>query len=319
MTKPYFAVINREGRLLMYQSQSMKTIYSSYRSFWRFLLVVIGLFIGLFIVTDVQAQELEKTLLWKIEGKGIKPSYIYGTFHLLPQKDFEVKDKVREAFNTSEQIVLELDMDDPSMQKQVMENASMLDGKTLDQLLTEEEYAIMDRILVSTIGAGLDNYNTVKPVVLSSLLLPTLVDGLPASFELTFVQMASESGKEVLGLETVQEQMKVFDKIPYEDQIDDILEIVTEREKMKKLFNSMIEVYKKEDVNKMHKMISQYMDGENELTYFLSDRNKKWIARIGKYAKQKPSFFGVGAGHLAGEYGVINLLMKEGYTVTAVQ
>lgn len=297
----------------------MKAIYSSYLSVWRLLLIIVGLFIGLFIVTDVQAQELEQTLLWKIEGKGIIPSYVYGTFHLLPQKDFEVKEKVKQAFEASDQIVLELDMDDPGMQMQVMQNASMKDGKTLDGLLTEEEYAIVDRILISTIGAGLENYNTVKPVVLSSLLLPTLVDGLPASFELTFVQMAAESNKEVLGLETVQEQMQVFDKIPYEDQIDDILEIVTERERMQTLFNSMVEVYKQEDVTKMYQMISEYMDGKNELTYFLSERNKKWISRIDQYAKQKSSFFGVGAGHIAGDEGVINLLMKEGYTVTAIK
>ncbi|MEP5611491.1 MAG: TraB/GumN family protein [Cyclobacteriaceae bacterium] len=289
------------------------------RNFRRLLIVAIGVFVALSIVHEGKAQELEQSLLWKIEGKGIQPSYVFGTFHLLSQKDFQLKDKVKEAFQLSDQLVLELDMDDPSMQMKVMQNASMKDGKTLDELLTDEEYEMLDRVLISTIGAGLENYNTVKPVILSSLLLPTLIDGLPASFELTLVQMATEGKKEVFGLETIEEQMQVFDKIPYGDQIEDILEIVTERERMLSVFNLMVEVYKMEDASKMYEMISEYMNGENELESFLLERNKKWISRIDNFARQKSSFFGVGAGHIGGKEGVINLLRKEGYTVTAIK
>jgi len=61
------------------------------------------------------------SLLWKIEGKGIKTSYLMGTFHMLPQKDFLLKDKVKNAFKASDQIVLELDMDDPTMQSKMMQ------------------------------------------------------------------------------------------------------------------------------------------------------------------------------------------------------
>ncbi|MEP1096529.1 MAG: TraB/GumN family protein [Cyclobacteriaceae bacterium] len=297
----------------------MKLMNAPSRNFQRLLIIVIGVFIALSIVHESKAQKLEQSLLWKIEGKGIQPSYVFGTFHLLSQKDFELKEKVKLAFQAADQIVLELDMDDPGMQMKVMQHASMKDGKTLDELLTDEEYKMIDRVLISTIGAGLRNYNTVKPVVLSSLLLPTLIDGLPASFELTLVQMAAEKNKEMFGLESVAEQMQVFDKIPYQDQIDDILEIVTERERMQSLFNSMVEVYKMEDVTKMYEMISEYMNGENELASFLLERNRNWISRIDKFARQKSSFFGVGAGHIGGNEGVINLLRKEGYTVTAIK
>jgi len=297
----------------------MNLINAPSRNFQRLLIIVVGVFVALAIVHEGKAQKLEQSLLWKIEGKEIQPSYVFGTFHLLSQKDFEVKEKVKKAFQATDQIVLELDMDDPGMQMKVMQNALMKDGKTLDELLTKEEYEMIDRVLISTIGVGLANYNTVKPVILSSLLLPTLIDGLPASFELTLVQMAAEKNKEVLGLESVEEQMQVFDKIPYEDQIDDILEIVTERDSMKSLFNSMVEVYKTEDVSKMYGMVSEYMNGENELESFLLERNKKWISRIDEYARQKSSFFGVGAGHIGGKEGVINLLRKEGYTVTAIK
>ncbi len=301
-----------------YPKFDMKTSNAPRRDFWRLLIILVGLFVGVFIVGDVRAQEIEQTLLWKLEGNGIKPSYVYGTFHLLPQKDFELKEKVSKAFDEAEQVVLELDMDDPHMQMKVADNASMKDGETLDQLLTPEDYAMIDRVLTATIGSSLDNYNTVKPVVLSSLLIPTLLDGQPASFELTFAQMAAQSKKEVLGLETVREQMEAFDKIPYEDQLEDILEIVNEREKMKSLFNEMIDVYKKEDIKAINTLIKKYMNGENELEHLLLERNRNWIARIGELGRDKKSFFGVGAGHIGGDDGVINLLREAGYTVSPI-
>lgn len=63
----------------------------------------------------------ENSLLWKISGNGITTSYLMGTFHMMPNKDFEVKEKVKKAFEASEQIVLELDMDDPSMMTQMQQ------------------------------------------------------------------------------------------------------------------------------------------------------------------------------------------------------
>lgn len=306
------------NELLISQNLRMETSDTSSNNILRLLLIIVGLFVGIFIVREGNAQELEQTLLWKVEGKGIKPSYIYGTFHLLAQKDFEMKKKVVDAFNDSDQVVLELDMDDPNMQMKVMQNASMKDGMTLDELLSEEEYEMIDRVLTSTLGTGIENYANLKPVVLSSLLLPTLLDGLPASYEATFVQMATDTDKEVLGLESVKEQMQIFDKVPYEDQVADIMEIINEREQMKALFTQMVEIYKQEDVKQMHTMISSYMDGEREFDYLLVERNKNWIGRIGDLSKDKKTFFGVGAGHIGGEDGVVNLLMKAGYTVTPV-
>jgi uncharacterized protein YbaP (TraB family) len=286
--------------------------------FWRILILVFGVFLGLFIIHDSKAQELPSSLLWKIGGNGIEPSYLYGTFHLLPQKDFLMKEKVTKAFNDSEQVVLELDMDDPNLQMNMMQNATMKDGKTLDQLFTEEDYQMIDRILLATTGTGLENYNTVKPFILSSMLIPTLLEGQPASFEATFTQMAIQNSKEILGLETVEEQLNVFDQIPYEDQIEDILDIVNDRERMKNLFTSMIEIYKEEDINKMFETISELMDGEMELEYLLLQRNRNWIPRIGELGKDKRTFFGVGAGHLGGDQGVVNLLKMAGYKVTAI-
>ena len=79
---------------------------------------------GLFTHSSV-AQETENTLLWKVEGKDIKPSYVFGTLHLLPQSDFLLKKKVENAFMETDLLVLELDMDDPGLQAETMKHANM--------------------------------------------------------------------------------------------------------------------------------------------------------------------------------------------------
>ena len=100
--------------------------------------IILGL---LFFISawSIQAQTNNKSLLWKIEGDNIQTSYLYGTIHLIPQGAFEINEKITGAFNSAEQIVLEIDMDDPAMQMKMMQNALMKDETTLDQLFSEED------------------------------------------------------------------------------------------------------------------------------------------------------------------------------------
>jgi uncharacterized protein YbaP (TraB family) len=72
--------------------------------------------------TQIQAQELTKTNLWKVEGKGIKTSYIFGTIHILPQEQFVIKDKVKKAFEATERVALEIDMADSGFASEVMKH-----------------------------------------------------------------------------------------------------------------------------------------------------------------------------------------------------
>lgn len=266
----------------------------------------------------VQAQTESKSLLWKVEGENIKTSYLYGTIHLLPQDAFEIKEKVTDAFNSSEQIVLEIDMDDPSMQMKLMQNAAMKGGTTLDQVFSEEDYQAVSDALKETMGIGLELMNTMKPFMIASMLIGNLIEGTPASYELTFMQMAKENGLEILGLETIEDQMAVFDKIPYEKQAKDVVEMVRNQEETKQEFAEMVKAYNNEDIDQLFNIIDDYADTATEMEELIVNRNQNWIPVIGELAKEKVSFFGVGAAHLGGEQGVINLLKEAGYTVSPV-
>ena len=125
-----------------------------------------------------------QSLLWKIEGNGIQTSYLYGTFHILPEADFELKDKVKDAFDQTSQLVMELDVDDPGMQAEMMANIKMKDETTLQTLLSDTEFALLDSSLKSTVGADALAFNEAKPFVITSMLLGKFIEGKTASFEL---------------------------------------------------------------------------------------------------------------------------------------
>lgn len=265
-----------------------------------------------------QAQTDGKSLLWKIEGDDIQTSYLYGTIHLLPQEAFEITSKVNTAFESAEQIVLEIDMDDPSLQMKMMQNAAMKEGVTLDQVFSEEDYTAVSDAIKETMGVGLTALNTMKPFMLYSMLIGKLIDGAPASYELTFMQMAKEKELEILGLETVEDQMAVFDAIPYKEQAKDVVEMVRNEEETKKEFAELVAAYQAEDIDQMYDVILAYADTETEMNELIIKRNKNWIPVIGELAENKITFFGVGAAHLGGEVGVINLLKEAGYSVTPI-
>ena len=117
------------------------------------------------------AQQNDNSLLWKVEGNGIKTSYVFGTFHMLPKKDFELQNKVTNALQNSEILVLELDMDDPKMQTEMMQLSALKDGKTLAEFMDAEEYTLIDTYLKEKMGMGLDSFKTFKPLLVSSMVM----------------------------------------------------------------------------------------------------------------------------------------------------
>ena len=148
-------------------------------------------------------------------------------------------------------------------------------------------------------------------------MLPTFIEGTPASYEMTFVQMAVSRSIPIEGLEEVSDQTQIFDQIPYEDQAEDLIDILRNRENMEGMFSQMIKLYQKEEVNKLYEESLEYFS-ESEVDLLLHQRNSDWIEKIGVYASDKPTFFAVGAGHLGGDQGVVNLLLEAGYEVTPV-
>jgi uncharacterized protein YbaP (TraB family) len=277
--------------------------------------------IALLSIFTTNAQKLENSTLWKIEGNGLeKASYLFGTIHITC--DATLDEDVKKALDETSQIVLEIDMDDPSMQSKMMQGMYMKDGKKLKDLVSESDYIAIDSLFKNNMGMSVKMLENVKPFFLTAMLYPKLIDCTMQSFEGELIKVAQEQDEEVKGLETIEDQLKVFDDIPYKAQAKDLARSAKDNLAYdKENFNKLLDIYKKEDITAMIEMMNDenFTSVSEHQDKLLDKRNENWIPRIGEFAKEEPTFFGVGAGHLAGKKGVINLLRQAGYSVTAVQ
>ena len=269
--------------------------------------------------SESAAGKSDNSLLWKIEGKQLKtPSYVMGTIHILPQKDFFLSELMKKALAEAQQVVLELDMDDPAMGMNMLQNASMTDGSTLDKLLSAEDYQQLGVLVKKSTGVGIDVFNKWQPMLVASVVMQQMMDSQTASYEMTLVRMAQEAQKEVKGLESIQEQTEAMATIPYPQQAKYLRELLNDFDKQKAMFGKMVELYKSQNINALLGYMVEQSGGIDFSTVLLNERNHKWIPKIALLAAEKPTFFAVGAGHLPGKDGVLALLRKAGYRVTAV-
>ena len=265
-------------------------------------------------------QKSENSLLWKISGNGLQePSYLFGTIHITC--DASLSDKVKTALDKTQQLCLELDMDDANMQTEMMGSMMMKNGVTMKSLVKEEDFKIVNAFLTTNLGFSADMLNPVKPFMVSAMLYPKMMDCKMQSVENELIKITKAQNEEVIGLETVAEQLAVFDAIPYQEQMNEL--VITAKDNMqrdKAELAEMMTLFKSENVEAMvayteksaNVMTSKYSD------VLLKSRNQNWISRMTTIAKNKPTFFGVGAAHLGGKEGVIALLRKAGFTVEAV-
>jgi hypothetical protein len=266
----------------------------------------------------ISAQSDAQTLLYKIDMEEGPDSYLFGTIHLMPQSKFSMDPKVSQALKESQELVLEMDVSDPMMAFNMMGMMAMKDGTTLNDLLTKQEYDTLASYFQSTTGMPLAMFNTYKPFMVSSMLLPSYTGENPASYELALVNLAQGDSLAISGLETLEEQMGIFDEYPYEDQARDLMRMVYEEAEMRDYYTELVEDYLEEDVTGLYSAMEDYFSSDKERDILLFERNKNWVEQLKEKLGNAPLFIAVGAGHLGGEQGLLKLLEAEGYTLVPV-
>lgn len=273
-----------------------------------------------------QPAPLEKSLLWEINGKELKkPSYLYGTIHMIGKEDFFLTDETLASFDQAEQVVFEIDMEEMSnifAQFSLLMDLFMDGGQTLRDLVSEEDYKLVQAHF-DEMGLPLMLLERIKPLFLSVFASGDIdqegfASGEVVSYEMEFMEMAREKKKNTGGLETIEFQMSLFDSIPYKAQAEMLVESIKaeEGEGSGMDFKSLVEIYKSQDLEAMQTSVddTEGMTSQFE-TMLLSNRNENWIPIMAKMMQKKSCFFAVGAAHLGGDNGVIQLLRKEGYTL----
>ncbi|WP_297869232.1 TraB/GumN family protein [uncultured Flavobacterium sp.] len=266
------------------------------------------------------SQELEKSLLWKISGNGLKyDSYLFGTIHV--SCDASLDDSTIKALKTTEQLFLEIDMNKP-IEMEMMKYITMKNENKISKLLNSEDFNLVDEFLNKKMKMSLKFFDSYKPFMIATMLYPSILECSIQNIERELIIInKNNNNKEVFGLETIKEQMEIFDQIPYEIQAEELVKMVkSDLKKDKEEIKKMIAIYKNKDIDAMQQIMDE---SENKITsenkkILIYDRNNKWIPTIIKIINEKPTFIAVGAGHLAGNEGIIKLLRRNGYRVEAV-
>jgi uncharacterized protein len=263
---------------------------------------------------------VENALLWSVSGNGLSaPSYLYGTIHMICKEDFRLSSTLREKFDESRNIYLEIDMDDPSMMMKTL-SLSVMKGHTLKDLMKPADYTALSAYVTDSLGMPMMMFNHLKPMTLMSLLYTKIITCASSeSYEEQFMEMAKRGKKEIRGLEKIEDQMAVFDKIPDSAEAEMILELIRTMPEQRKEFAQMVDAYKNEDLEKLSDEIGSSPEWKGYEDIMLVNRNHNWIPVMAAAMKDGTQLFAVGAGHLPGKDGLITLLRKEGYKVEPVK
>ncbi|MFM2146485.1 MAG: hypothetical protein RL732_1321 [Bacteroidota bacterium] len=261
----------------------------------------------------------ENTLLWEVSGKGLgAPTYLYGTMHVLCEDDAWISEQLKEAISSSKYIYFEVDMDDMLQMLGAVKYLNMRDGVTLSDLLTQHEYDRVQEYFKNRKGLlPFSMMTRFKPFLLAAMISEQSMDCERTNgMEQLIMKQAKRYGKSVKGLETMAFQAGLFDSIPYAVQARELLNYIDSADQYAGQTKSLVEAYRKQDLVQLEELMrvaDPGMDAYMDLLVY--DRNKRWVDLLQEKMADAPLLVAVGAGHLPGKKGLIQLLRDKGYTV----
>lgn len=287
----------------------------------KFILSVSLLFV---CFLSVQAQ-----LLWKISGNGLKhPSYLFGTHHLIPLQFLDSVPGLYKAFNSSETIVGEMVLSNMDASAKIQQAAIMPNHIKMSDLLNDEEYKMIDIELKSVLKMGLKELSIMNPSLILTLYELEMYKTLTGYKDETqsdsyFQLVATEKGRKVIGLETIDQQIKVlFGNGSLERQADLLVETIQKKDSILNEMQTLNKLYKLGKIEKLITLSKQKGSitdfSDEEYSVLVDNRNTDWMIKLPTLLHNSSCFIAVGALHLGGEKGLIKLLEKQGYKVKAI-
>ena len=279
-------------------------------------------------------------ILYRISGKGLEsPSYIVGTYHLAPASFADSIPGMKTAIDGTQQVCGELDLMDafkPENAARLMKAQMLPEGVTLSSLFTAEQLERLNALLLEVMGSNLKDeafaaqMEKMTPVALSTTLTLTAYIKQTPSFnpmELIdnyFQTLAMQSGKSIKGFETVDFQMEVLYGAPLEKQANDLICLVDHFDDANEMANLVTTAYFTQNLQQIDEVMEQESEmdcgtTEEEEETLIYNRNRNWVDMMPEMMVEKPTLFVVGAAHLCGEKGVLNLLEKAGYTIEGMK
>lgn len=264
--------------------------------------------------------DFNRGLLWKIEAPGIAPSHLFGTFHSNDPRIVRLPCPVKHAFDGASSYTMEMIMNGNGIVS-MAEAMYFVDGKNLRQVLGESLFRETIEGLGLPAGQA-DAIINMKPwAVMMMLSAPRQGGGLFLDFSLQLD--ATRQGKPTFGLETMQEQIEVFNGMSLDDQVVLLRDAIRSRRQMAGVMEELTHVYLQRDLEGLMRLSEKYQSEDARvhrdlMDRLLAQRNRNMASRMAERLKEGNTFIAVGALHLPGEQGLLRLLTSAGYRVTAV-
>lgn len=276
------------------------------------VLMLIG-FVVLFTST------LNAQLLWEISGNGLKKkSFLYGTLHVAPKKEFYLNKNVPRVMKECDVLAIETII----KFKDVVNLAPMMmldNGKTIRDYMSAEDFNRLRDYCLITLKMKekrFNRYTRLKPLFISSDLLIGQL-GKTKSVEKELEKIAKKNKMSLVGLESVEYQFGVISKMPVDEGFTQLVSGLGEELAE---FHKMMRIYQKEDLDELYRLtVESDSDMPGFIDLLLNTRNKNWIPVIQGLITDQAVFIAVGAAHLPGDLGVINLLKEQGFTLTPIR
>ncbi len=289
----------------------------------KYFLLALGL-----LVAHVSIAQWSSSLLWEVKDPETKKtSYLFGTYHLLGSAFISDNPRIEKAYNASEHVVVEMLVDSSAMMTVAM--MGLMPGKSLKAMVDSADYALLQEKLNPILGMDLIMLDQVKPMVISTMYMlkdvesfapDSLVD-TEEPMDLFFAQDGKKQGKEVMGLETAKEQASLlFESTTVEEQAKMLVEMVKQEEEADSTSEAedVTAYYLAEDLNKMWAMAKDLGLGLDNSDVLLKNRNENWIPKLKAPLAKGKAFIAVGALHLPGADGLIELLKAQGYELKPI-
>lgn len=276
-----------------------------------------------------------KGIFWKIEKDGLAPSYLLGTMHVSDPRVLKMPLGAAEAHSKAKAIIIESDevIDEKKAMAAMLAKPELMmltDGSTIDSLLPKDDVALLEAGLKAR-GVPLSAVSRMRPWMLMALVSVPACELARKAQNVAFLdkkiaEQATAEGKPVKGLETLEEQAAALNAIPIELHLKSLIETIKLGKRVDDVFETLTEVYLSGDIGLAMPMLKAVApDGtEDEAGYgdfenlVVSKRNHVMADRAAPILGQGGAFMAVGALHLPGEEGLVELFRKQGFKVTAV-
>ena len=268
-----------------------------------------------------------KGLLWKVERDGAEPSWVFGTMHVSDTRVTALPRPLVEVLTQVDSLSLELIFHD-RMDLDDSDGRVLGDGRRLKQIIGPRLFSK----IVARLGGGsqvASEINRLKPWAVALNLGPASREPVRRAQGMIFLDhllqyIAAERGARIFSLETVAEQKQVFDGMPMRQQVAMLRLALRESGGGKRAAETMIKNYLARDLQTIHDTSIGLMrrhDPEFARIYterLLDIRNRNMVARMMPRLGEGNALVAVGALHLPGRQGILNLLADEGYQVSRV-